>query len=124
MSIYVGQLNIIQSIGTRYPTLGIFLLEDDNGVLVDALRFEHNHNAEAITRAIFQRWITGTGSKPITWRTLVDVLRECQLAAQADAIDVYFGQFICKYTALCTHKLTMVKYVTISSTVAVTKKYT
>ena len=93
MSIYVGQLNIVQSIGTSYPTLGIPLLEDHNGVLVDALRSEHQHNVEAITRAIFQRWITGTGRKPTTWRTLVDVLRECKLAAQADAIDAYFGTY-------------------------------
>ena len=71
--------------------MGIFLLEDDNGMLVDALSSEHQHNAEAITRTIFQRWITGTGRKPTTWRTLVHVLRECQLAAQADAIDAYYG---------------------------------
>ena len=89
MSISVGQLNIIESIGTRYPKLGILLLEDDNGVLVDSLRSEHLLNAEEITRAIFQRWITGTGRKPTTWRTLVGVLRQCQLAAQADAIDAY-----------------------------------
>ena len=87
MSISVGQLSIIQSIGTRYYDLGILLLEDDNGVLVNALRSEHLLNAEEITRAIFQRWITGTGRKPTTWMTLVDVLRQCQLAAQADAID-------------------------------------
>ena len=90
MSITVGQLNIIQSIGTRYYDLGIPLLEDDNGVLVDALTSQHQHNAEAITRAIFQRWITGTGRKPTTWRTLVDVLRQCQLAAQADVINVFW----------------------------------
>ena len=87
MSISVGQLNIIQSIGTRYYDLGILLLEDDNGVLVNALRSEHLLNAEEIIRAIFQRWIAGTGRKPSSWRTLVDVLRQCQLAAQADAID-------------------------------------
>ena len=89
MSISVGQLNIIESIGTRYPKLGILLLEDDKGVLVDSLRSEYLLNAEEITRAIFQRWITGTGRKPTTWRTLVDALRQCQLAAQADAIDAY-----------------------------------
>ena len=87
MSISVGHLNMIQSVGTRYPTLGIFLLEDVNGVLVDALTLEHQHNAEEITRAIFQRWIGGTGRKPTTWRTLVGVLRHSQLATQADAIE-------------------------------------
>ena len=91
MSISVGQLNIIQSIGTRYYDLGILLLEDHNGVMVDSFKSEHQLITEAITRAIFQRWITGTGRKPTTWRTLVDVLRQCQLAAQADAIDAYCG---------------------------------
>ena len=69
--------------------MGVLLLEDDNGVLVDSLRSEHQRDTEAITWAIFQKWITGTGRKPTTWRTLVDVLRQCQLAAQADAIDAY-----------------------------------
>ena len=66
MSISVGPLNMIQSVGTRYPTLGIFLLEDDNAVLVEALKEENHHRVEEITCAIFQRWIGGTGRKPTT----------------------------------------------------------
>ena len=89
MSVSVGHLNMIQSVGTRYPTLGIFLLEDDNGVLVEALKEENHHKVEEITRAIFQRWIGGR--KPTTWRTLVGVLRQSQLATQADAIETYFS---------------------------------
>ena len=91
MSIPVGHLNMIQSVGIRYPTLGIFLLEDDNGVLVEALKEENRHTAEEITRAIFQKWIGGTGRKPTTLRTLVGVLRQSQLAPQADAIESYFS---------------------------------
>ena len=91
MSISVGHLNMIQSVGTRYPTLGIFLLKDDNGALVDALKEENRHKVEEITRAIFQRWIGGTGRKPTTWRILVGVLRQSQLATQADAIETYFS---------------------------------
>ena len=92
MSISVGHLKMIQSVGTRYPTLGIFLLEDDNGVLVEALKEENHHKVEEITRAIFQRWIGGTGRKPTTWRTLVGVLRQSQLARQADAIETYLSR--------------------------------
>ena len=88
----VSHLNMIQSVGTRYPTLGIFLLEDDNGVLVDALTLEHQRNAEEITHAIFKRWIGGTGRRPTTWRTLVGVLRQSQLATQADAIETYLNR--------------------------------
>ena len=90
ISITVGQLTLIQSVGTRYPDLGILLLEDDNGVLVDALTSEHQRNAEVITRAILQRWIAGTGRKPTTWGTLVHVLGQCQLTVQAEAIQACF----------------------------------
>ena len=90
MSISVDHLNMIQSVGTRYPTLGIFLLEDDNGVLVEAIEQENHHKVEGITCAIFKRWIRGTGRKPTTWRTLVGVLRQSQLATQAGAIETYF----------------------------------
>ena len=48
-------------------------------LVVEALELEHQRNAEQITQAILRRWIDGRGRKPITWRTLVDVLRECQL---------------------------------------------
>ncbi|KAL5497604.1 hypothetical protein EMCRGX_G014111 [Ephydatia muelleri] len=90
ISITIGHLTLIQSVGTRYPDLGILLLEDDNGVLVDSLTSEHQRNAEEITRAILQRWIAGTGRKPTTWMTLADVLRQCQLTVQADAIQACF----------------------------------
>ena len=99
MSISVGHLNMIQSVGTRYPTLGIFLLEDDNAVLVEALTLEHQRNAEEITRAIFQRWIGGTGRKPTTWRTLVGVLRQSQLATQADAIEAWLSTVPKQYSS-------------------------
>ena len=92
MSISVGHLNTIQSVGIRYPTSGIFLLEDVNGVLVEALKEVNHHKAEEISRAIFQRWINGTGRKPTTWRTLVGALRQSQLASQADAIETYLSR--------------------------------
>ena len=89
----IDNLNFIESIGTKYHDLGIILLEDDNGTLVDTLKEEHHRNAEAITRGILQRWLRGTGRKPTTWRTLAVVLKQCNLTAQANAIDkqlVYF----------------------------------
>ena len=91
MSISVGHLNIIQSIATMntYPTLGIFLLEDVDGYFMKALTFEHQYNALEITCAIFQRWTDGKGRKPITWRTLVKVLRLSQMDMQAEAIEAW-----------------------------------
>ena len=81
-----GPINIIQRIGVNYSTFGIFLLNDDNGTLVDALKSEHHHNAENITTAIFQKWLEGMGKKPVSWATLIAALRQATLNTLADQI--------------------------------------
>ena len=58
---------------------GCGMLRQPMVLVVEALELEHQRNAEQITQGILRRWIDGRGRKPITWRTLVDVLRECQL---------------------------------------------
>ena len=88
MLIYIHKLNFIQSIGNNYTKLGIFLLDDDNSMLVDTFKSQYQLNAEDITQAILKKWIYGTGKKPTTMKTLGGVLREIRLEAQADAIDL------------------------------------
>ena len=77
-------INIIQRIGTNYPTLGTFLLNDGTGQLVDALNQEAK--AEDITKAIFTKWLKRVGRTPVSWSTLVSVLRESSLHVLADEI--------------------------------------
>ena len=59
----------------KYLKFGIFLLEDSDGVIVKALEMEHHWNAEWINEAILQKWLQGKGVKPVTWSTLVAVLK-------------------------------------------------
>ena len=80
-------INVIQRIGVNYSTFGIFLLNDDNGTLVDALKSEHHHNAENITKAIMQRWLEGKGKTPVSWATLIGALRQATLIVLADQIE-------------------------------------
>ena len=72
-------INIIQRMGTSYEKLGMFLLEDDNGDIVDSLKEACHQDPIQITTAVYKKWISGTGRKPVTWQTLVDVLREIDL---------------------------------------------
>ena len=65
----------------------IFLLEDDNGDIIDSLKEPCHHDPIQITTAVYKKWISGTGRKPVTWQTLVDVLREIELNRVADDID-------------------------------------
>ena len=80
-------INVIQRIGVNYSTFGIFLLNDDNGTLVDALKFQHLLIAENITRDILQRWLAGGGRQPVSWATLIGVLRQSSLNTLADQIE-------------------------------------
>ena len=73
------KVNIAEQIGVNYFKFGIFLLEDSNGVIVQALEKQLHFNAEQINIAILQRWLEGKGVMPVTWSTLVSVLQSIKI---------------------------------------------
>eukprot|EP00731_Ephydatia_muelleri_P022394 Em0014g985a len=79
LSLSVKKVNVAIEVGVRYSYFGTFLLNDANGSIVQALEIEHHRNAERINMAILQRWLQGMGVKPVTWSTLVDVLRTIKI---------------------------------------------
>ena len=80
-------INIIQKIGTNYSTFGILLLNDLTGEVLNGLRHDHPSNVEDITMAIFMRWLQGKSNTPVTWNSLVNVLRKSELHILADQIN-------------------------------------
>ena len=74
-------------VGTKYSKLGIFLLNDDTGAIVEALERQHLLNVEEINTAIFRKWLQGMGAQPSAWSTLIDVLRKIGLGTLADDIE-------------------------------------
>ena len=40
-------------------------------------------DAEQINLEVFQEWVEGRGKQPVTWDTLIDVLRDTQLTELA-----------------------------------------
>ena len=73
------KVNFAQNIGVNYLKFGIFLLEDSNGDIMKALEKEHHINVEEINVAILKQWLKGMGVKPVTWSTLVSVLKNVGL---------------------------------------------
>ena len=49
---------------------------------------KHLNDAEEINTEILQEWLTGRGKQPVTWATLVEVLREIELTTLASDIEV------------------------------------
>ena len=74
-------------IGTEYVQFGIFLLDDLNGSRVKSMAHHHLNKAKQINTEILQEWLTGRGKKPVTWTTLVEILRDIELTALAGEIE-------------------------------------
>ena len=66
---------------------GTFLLDDSTGARVRNLEHLHQRHAEHVNTAILQEWLTGSGKQPVTWATLVEVLRDIELTALAGEIE-------------------------------------
>ena len=80
-----GNINIPEQISTKYLKFGILLLNDETGAKVNTIVSKHHGDAEQINLAILKLWIEGKG-KPLSWDTLIDVLKEVGLVALASDI--------------------------------------
>ena len=82
-----GNINVAEQIGRHYKTFGLQLLEDATGAITDAIERKCLLDAADININIFQKWLAGRGRKPITWATLIEVLRNIQLSTLAHDIE-------------------------------------
>ena len=81
-----GKIDISEQIGIHYKRFGILLLDDLNGARVDAIEKKYHEVAKDINLEILSKWVNGSGKKPVTWKTLIDVLLEIGLTTLADDI--------------------------------------
>ena len=76
---------MLERIGRDYKRFGIELLEDADGDKMDEIK-ENNSRAADMRMEIMRGWRRGKGKKPVTWRTLIEVLRKIELDELADDI--------------------------------------
>jgi len=69
-------LNIPVEVGTKYISFGAFLLNDSTGSRVKIMAHKNLNDAERINMEILSEWLTERGKQPVTWATLVEVLRD------------------------------------------------
>ncbi len=77
---------ISDQIGSKYREFGTFLLEDHNGAKVQEIQRER-HEFYWINYEIFSRWLLGEGRQPVSWVTLIGVLRDIGKSTLADDIE-------------------------------------
>ena len=79
------QFKVPQKVGTRYSDFGIFLLNDEDGSIIQTIEADCQRQCHSIVRKILTNWLRGVG-KPVTWKELIETLRDCDLNELADTI--------------------------------------
>jgi len=77
---------IVKEIGTEYEQFGNLLLQDKTGQSVKNIAHMYANDPKRINAEILQQWLAGMGKQPVTWATLVEVLRDIGLSTLADGI--------------------------------------
>ena len=80
------RINIAKEIGDEYKTFGTLLLSDDNGKKVTSMESKHQSDPSKINMLILEEWLNGNGEQPVTWATLIEVLRDSDLSTLANDI--------------------------------------
>lgn len=69
-------MDIFETIGADYNTLGTVLLNDDEGAKISAIEDElRGSPSSRICQHIIKLWLKGKGKLPVQWCTLVAVLK-------------------------------------------------
>ena len=80
-------IRIKQKIQSNYEDLGYDLLKDDDGSITKQISDEYHSKRQRIVGEIFHRWLKGEGRHPVSWRTLIEVLRNIELSVLAMDIE-------------------------------------
>ena len=80
------KIKIIKRLAPNWRNVGILLDFDKSGTELDIIEKNHQTNLIACSQAMFQHWLKGNGLTPCSWRTLIDVLRDCDHQALAKEI--------------------------------------
>ena len=79
------RFKVPQKVGANYRIFGTFMLDDDDGSLVDALEVDCQGKCQNIVIKILSEWLRGKG-KPVTLEELIESLKVCDLKSLANNI--------------------------------------
>ena len=82
-----GKVNIPQEIGVKYQVFGVQLLDDPTGAKVENMEHKHGRDSPRINSEVLQEWLRGQGRRPVSWRTLIEVLKVVELDTLAGDIE-------------------------------------
>lgn len=79
-------VNLLVELGPNSPEFGLLILNDSTGKSVDNILHQTSPNRVEANRVIAYEWLKGNGLKPVTWYTLIQVLKMLKLMELVDMI--------------------------------------
>ena len=79
-------INVTVAVGDKYFQFGVHLLDDKTGQRITNIETRRRGSPEDINQDILMEWLQGQG-KPVTWKTLVEVLQLIELNELAKAVN-------------------------------------
>jgi len=73
-------VNVIKSLAPQWKQFGLCLDFDHTGQQLDLIEAEHAHESHRVVaccQEMFRHWLEGNGVQPVTWRTLIKLLVDC-----------------------------------------------
>ena len=81
------KIQIIKRVAPSWRNLGILLDFDSSGTQLDIFDKKHHSDPESCCQAMFQCWLNGNGRGPHTWRTLIELIKDCDMEVLADEVE-------------------------------------
>ena len=60
---------------------------DGDGTQLDVIESKHPNDRPACCREMFKYWLAGNGVKPVSWKTLVSLLRNVEKNTLAEDLE-------------------------------------
>ena len=80
------RLQIPQKVGTKYFSLGTFLLNDTTGCIVTSIEQKCSQDPVRIVQNILSDWLQGKGTA-VTWKSLIKALQDADLKVLAKEVE-------------------------------------
>ena len=88
LSTHDGVINIIQQTAARYRDIGIILLNDRNGAIVDEITESARGDMVAAVDMIYAKWMEEDVG--YSWKKLTQCFKDCDLNSLASDIEQHF----------------------------------
>ena len=81
------RVKIIETVAKDWRKVGCQLNFDRVGNQLDIIEKQKLKDPVACCEAMFQHWLNGNGVKPVTRKTLIDILKDCEHVVLAQEVE-------------------------------------